>query len=115
MSGDPMEKSTGICWIYVTCSSEAEARHIGQAAVTQRLAACANILPNMRSMYWWEGKVQHDAETVLILKTTRSTYPALERLIADLHSYSVPCILAFDVAEGHPPYLEWVRRNVISE
>ncbi len=99
-------------WVYVTCASEDEARHIAQAAVSQRLAACANIIPGMQSMYWWEGKVQQDHETVLILKTLPEAYAKLERLIVDLHSYSVPCVLAFPVVEGNPPYLDWIRENV---
>ncbi len=108
-----MPETPPVYWVYVTCASEAEARHIAQAAVTQRLAACANIIPGMTSMYWWEGKVQHDAETVLVLKTTPDAYPRLERLVVDLHSYSVPCVLAVPVMQGNPPYIEWVHQNVM--
>jgi periplasmic divalent cation tolerance protein len=95
--------------IYVTAPDEAAARAIGHAIVAERLAACANILPGMRSIYWWQGKLEEAAETVLILKTVVS---ATERVIArvrELHSYEVPCAIALPINAGNPDYLAWIR------
>ncbi|HUI94945.1 MAG TPA: divalent-cation tolerance protein CutA [Xanthobacteraceae bacterium] len=95
--------------IYVTAPDPAAAQAIGRAIVAERLAACANILPDMRSIYWWQGKLEEAAETVLILKTVAS---AAERVIARvraLHGYQVPCAIALPVAAGNPDYLAWIR------
>jgi periplasmic divalent cation tolerance protein len=101
--------SDAVTLIYVTAPDEAAARAIGHAIVAERLAACANILPGMRSIYWWQGKLEEAGETVLILKTVAS---AAERVIArvrELHSYEVPCAIALPVGAGNPDYLAWIR------
>ena len=96
------------CLIYVTASDEAEAESIGRRIVEERLAACANILPGMRSLYWWEGALETGAETVLILKTRRDlAEQAVERVKA-LHSYDCPCAIVLPVAGGNPAYLDWI-------
>jgi periplasmic divalent cation tolerance protein len=95
--------------IYVTAPDEAAARTIGHAIVAERLAACANILPGMRSLYWWQGKLEEATEAVLILKTVES---AAERVIArvrELHSHAVPCTIALPVSAGNQDYLAWIR------
>jgi len=100
-----------VIFVYATAADAAEAEHIARAVVEARLAACANIIDGMRSLYWWEGKVQEGHEAVLILKTTRDR---LERLIArvkELHSYDCPCIEALPVTAGYPPFLDWVARE----
>jgi periplasmic divalent cation tolerance protein len=95
--------------VYVTASSRREAADIGRAVVRSRLAACANIIPSMRSIYWWDGKLRSGAETVLILKTSAARLPALIARVKALHSYQCPCIEAFQVSAGFAPYLAWVR------
>jgi len=98
-------------FVYVTTADTAEAERIGRAVVEERLAACANILPGMRSIYRWEGAVQDAAETVLILKTTRDRLPALTRRVASLHSYDVPCVAAFAVEPGNEAYFAWIAAS----
>lgn len=94
--------------VYVTASSAGEALSIGRAVVSERLAACANVLDGMRSVYWWQGALAEDGEAVLILKTTRSCLPALIERIRALHSYETPCITAWPITAGNPDYLAWI-------
>lgn len=101
--------------VYVTTESRDEALRIGRAVVEARLAACANLLGAARSIYWWQGKIEDSDETVLILKTTESNYPALEAKIRALHSYDCPCIVAWPIAAGNPDYLAWLSAETKSE
>lgn len=94
--------------VYVTCGSVNEARRIADTVVRARLAACANIIDGMRSIYWWEGAVQEGAETVLILKTAAANVPALSERVKDLHSYDVPCVVEIPLGRGNPDYFDWI-------
>ena len=94
--------------VYVTTSSPDEALSIGRAVVSERLAACANVLGGMRSVYWWQGRLAEDAEAVLILKTSEARLTALIDRIRALHSYETPCITAWPIAAGNPGYLAWI-------
>lgn len=98
--------------LYSTCSTEAEAAAIARALVEQKLAACANILPGMRSVYRWEGKLEEAQEVVLIAKTTGAALQAAIDTIKQLHSYECPCITALPITTGHPDYLRWISENV---
>lgn len=93
---------------YVTCGSLDEAKHIAKSIVTERLAACANMLPGMTSIYQWKGELCEDQEVVLIFKTERDAFSALEKRIKELHSYETPCIVAMDVTLGSSEYLRWI-------
>ncbi len=99
-------------WVYITASSAEEAHRIGKTVVEERLAACANVIAHMQSCYWWQGKLEEDQEAVLILKTTVGQFPALLDRVKQLHSYTVPCVLALPVLEGNPDYLQWVAQEV---
>lgn len=94
--------------VYVTASSREEAENLGRAAVEARLAACANVLGAVTSFFWWEGKVQAEGESSLILKTRRSLVPALTAHIKGLHSYTVPCVVALPILDGNPDFLRWI-------
>lgn len=98
--------------IYVTAPSCKEAEKIAETVVTERLAACANILDGVTSVFRWEGKLCRENETVLILKTMEEKTDALTARIKDLHSYECPCIVVLPVAGGHPAFLEWIARQV---
>lgn len=95
-------------WVYMTAGSVDEARTVGRALVEERLAACINILEGMRSLYWWDGAVQEDAETVLIAKTTEARLDALIERVKALHSYDCPCVVALPMAGGHQDFLDWI-------
>ena len=79
-----------VMFVYVTAGDAAEARRIGRAVVEERLAACANIIDKMTSIYWWDGKVQEAGEAVLILKTTEGRLAMLVERVQALHSYDCP-------------------------
>ena len=95
-------------FIYITTSDDAEARHIGESLVSERLAACVNILGPVHSIYRWEGKVEQGSETVLIAKTTEDLVEPLIDLVQSLHSYDCPCIVVLPIDKGFPPYLDWI-------
>jgi len=86
----------------------ATARRISRELVEQRCAACANILPQIESIYWWEKKIENANETLVLFKTTLGRYGALETTLNQLHPYEVPEIIAFSVEQGLPEYLRWV-------
>ena len=86
----------------------ATARRVGRELVEQRCAACANILPQIESIYWWEKKVESANETLVLFKTTAERYAALETTLRRLHPYEVPEIMAFRAESGLPDYLRWV-------
>lgn len=101
--------------VYVTTKDREEARRIGTVLVQEKLAACANILDGMESIYRWKEKVETGNETVLILKTTYNNITKLTRRIKELHSYDVPAILSINLAEqeGNAEYLNWVVQSVL--
>ena len=88
------------------------ARELGRRLVEERLAACANVVPGLISIFHWDGEVQDQSEVLLILKTTRSSVGALVERAASLHPYDVPEVLGLTVVEGYAPYLDWVRSEV---
>ena len=96
-----------------TFPDAATARRIGHELVEQRCAACANILPPIESIYWWEKKVENAHETLVLFKTTAERYAALETALKQLHPYEVPEIIALSVAQGLPDYLRWVSESCV--
>ncbi|PHS79123.1 MAG: divalent-cation tolerance protein CutA [Rhodospirillaceae bacterium] len=98
-------------WLYVTAASTDEAKTIAKALVTERLVACANILGDIQSVYWWEGAVQEGTEVAMILKTRKSRVKQATRRIVELHSYECPCVVVLDIADGHPDYLKWIFKE----
>lgn len=104
-------ESVHVVVVFVTTASQDEAAKIADQVVCSRLAACASVIPTVRSTYWWEGKIMNEQESLLLLKTTSDKFNALEEAIRRIHAYKVPEILAVPVSEGFPPYLEWVHRE----
>jgi periplasmic divalent cation tolerance protein len=95
--------------VEITAPSPEEAERIGRALVEERLASCANILPAVRSIYRWEGRVEEASETMLLVKTTEAALPELIRRVRALHSYACPCVAAFKVVGGNADYLAWIE------
>jgi periplasmic divalent cation tolerance protein len=95
--------------VYITASSREEALAIGRSVVGERLAACANVIGGLRSIYWWEGDISEDDEVLLILKTTEALLAALIERVRALHSYTTPCITAWPIAAGDSDYLAWIE------
>ena len=84
---------------------------IGRAVVEERLAACANVLDGMTSIYWWRGALEQAGEAVLILKTRAELVERLTARIKELHSYECPCVIALPIAAGDAAYLDWITRE----
>lgn len=95
-----------------TCPNEVAAQTITEALISERLAGCINRIPGVRSTYIWEGAVQDEAEILLMIKSTASRLPDLERRLKELHPYDLPEFIVTRVAGGNEPYLDWIRRNV---
>ncbi|MGE0160329.1 MAG: divalent-cation tolerance protein CutA [Gemmatimonadales bacterium] len=98
--------------VLTTLPSADVAERIGAALVEERLVACANVLPGVRSIFRWKGSVSTEAEVLVVLKTTTLRLEALHQRLIELHPYEVPELIALDVRAGHPPYLDWVRDEV---
>ena len=98
-------------FVYVTAGSMDEAKKIGGALISKRLAACVNIIDNMHSMYWWEEEIQDDREVILIAKTKESVVPELIEKIKSMHSYECPCIVSLPVLDGNKAFLEWIEQQ----
>ena len=94
--------------IFTTCPDSVVAESIARTLVEERLAACVNILPAVQSIYTWRGNVKTDSEWLLIIKSIKSKYPAIENRIRDLHPYELPEIIAVGLADGLPAYLAWL-------
>jgi periplasmic divalent cation tolerance protein len=101
--------------VFVTTSSHNEAASIADALVSERLAACVNIVGAIESVYRWEGKVTHDHEALMIIKTTGERYDDLERRVRELHSYSTPEVVALRIQRGSEHYLSWLRESTAKD
>jgi periplasmic divalent cation tolerance protein len=101
-----------VIFVYVTTASREEALLIGRALVGERLAACANVIDGMRSIYRWNDEIRDEGETVLILKSLATALPALTARIKALHSYECPCVAALPVTGGNDAFLEWIAAQV---
>jgi periplasmic divalent cation tolerance protein len=97
--------------VHITATSGAEAGRIGRALVEERLAACVNIIPEIHSIYRWQGKVEEAAEVLLIAKTRAELFLPLCKFVKALHSATTPCILAEPIAVGFPAYMEWLEQE----
>ena len=98
--------------VFSTCANREEATKIAAELVNGRLAACVQILPAVQSFYRWKGNVEDAEETLILVKTTQDCFSALQRRIAELHSYETPEILAVPVSGGAEKYLSWLNESV---
>ena len=97
--------------VFMTASTGEEAARLADMLVGAHLAACVQILPEMESVYRWQGKIERAPEILLLAKTTKSKFEELEREVRALHSYDTPEIIAVPVVAGSAPYLEWLSRG----
>jgi len=97
---------------FCTCPDSDSAARIADALVGERLAACVNVLPGLRSVYRWKGAVERADETLLLIKTSRDCLPALTARLPELHPYELPELLAVEALGGLPAYLDWVAAQV---
>jgi periplasmic divalent cation tolerance protein len=101
--------------VLMTAGSREEALRLADVLVGARLAACVQILPEIESVYHWQGKVERAPEVLLLAKTTLSNFNELESLVRSLHSYETPEIIALPITAGSAPYLEWLTANVLPQ
>jgi len=100
---------SGFIVVYVTAASADEAEQLAQALVSEKLAACVNRIKSVRSVYRWQGQVEQSDEELLIIKTRKELFSAVEKRVRELHSYSVPEVIALPVIAGSAGYLSWMR------
>ena len=98
--------------VFMTAADRAEAGRLAEMLVEKRLAACVQILPEIESVYRWQGKIERQQEVLLIAKTTQSKFEDLEKEVRALHSYETPEIVAFPLTAGSDPYLAWLKTSV---
>ena len=98
-----------------TCGSADEAATIARALVERGLAACVNVVPGVRSFYRWQGKIEDDAEHLLVIKTSDDKLAALDAALAELHSYDCPELVVLPIAGGSDAYLSWWRDALVSD
>lgn len=100
--------------IYITAPSQDEAMTLARILVEERLAACANVLGPITSVYWWDGKVNEGAEIALIAKTRAALVDALIARVRQVHPYECPCVVSLPVEAGNPAFLDWITTETAS-
>jgi periplasmic divalent cation tolerance protein len=96
--------------VYVTAPQD-EAVDLAKTLVEERLVACVNLVPGLRSIYWWRGKVEDEPEVLCIMKTRSNLFESLRDRVRELHSYEVEEIIALPIVAGNLPYLDWIKEN----
>ncbi|KAL6648675.1 hypothetical protein ACP70R_012899 [Stipagrostis hirtigluma subsp. patula] len=97
--------------VYVTVPNREAGKKLSQSIISEKLAACVNIVPGIESVYWWDGKVQTDAEELLIIKTRESLLDALTEHVKANHEYDVPEVISLPITGGNTKYLEWIKNS----
>lgn len=95
--------------VFITAPNEDEAAKIAKAIVKDRFAGCVNIIKNMRSIYSWQGKIEDEPEVLMVVKTQAKLFEPLSIKVKELHSYSVPEIIALPIVEGSEDYIRWLK------
>jgi periplasmic divalent cation tolerance protein len=101
----------GVLFVLTTVSTEAEARAIAERLVNERLAACVNALPGVKSIYRWEGKVQEASEILLLVKTAKARLSAVKAAIKELHPYELPELVALEPADVDETFAQWIAES----
>lgn len=106
-----MKSASRFSIVLVTAPDLKTARVLAKAALSAKLAACANLVPKIESHYWWQGKIESGAEVLLILKTPKSKLAALEKLLLAKHPYDTPEFLILPISAGSRKYLDWLSAS----
>ncbi|CAF0877031.1 unnamed protein product [Didymodactylos carnosus] len=107
-----MSTNTEFSACFVTVPNEDVGKKLAYSIVEGKLAACVNILPQVKSIYVWESKIQEDSELILMIKTQHSKVPALIEHVKQNHPYSVPEVIELPILQGNPAYLKWITDSV---
>ena len=101
-----------IKFFYITASNKKEAERIAKKLLDKRLIACANVINKENSYFVWKNKIQNSKEIIICGKTTSKNQKKIIKVVKSIHSYSVPCIIFFDIKNGNKDFLEWIKRSV---
>ncbi|HEY2899501.1 MAG TPA: divalent-cation tolerance protein CutA [Polyangia bacterium] len=101
--------------VHITAPDATQAAEMARTLVSEGLCACVNIVPNVRSIYLYDGKICDEPEVLCIVKTRPALFERLQQRVLELHPYDVPEVLAFAVDEGSPDYLDWLRQSTAAE
>ncbi|MEO6096006.1 MAG: divalent-cation tolerance protein CutA [Fibrobacteria bacterium] len=104
-------KKTTYITAYITVSDRGEAERIARGLLEARLVACVNILPEVRSLYWWEGRIGESQEYVLIAKSIPAHQEGILAKVRELHGYRVPCVVFWPLSGGNPDFLAWIEKE----
>lgn len=100
--------------VLTSCNSTEIASLIAEALIGNKLAACVNIVNGVESVYQWQGKIEHDKEILLLIKTRKALFPQLEHTIQELHDYELPEIIAVSIEAGEQHYLNWIKSATLA-
>ncbi len=98
--------------VFVTCASAKEADKIADILLRKKLAACVNVLPGIRSKFWWKGKLEKADEILVMAKTRKSKFAAIDKEVRRIHSYEVPEVIALPIIAGSGKYLKWIADSL---
>ena len=102
-----------IKFFYIIASNKKEAKKIAKKLLNKKLIACANVISKVNSYFVWKNKVQNSKEIIICGKTTLKNQEKVVHTVKKIHSYSVPCIIFFDIKSGNKDFLKWIKRSVI--
>lgn len=105
------QETTAYITVYITAKDREEAERIARGLLEDRLAACANILEGMRSLYWWEGRIEESRECLLLAKSVTAHQDAILAKVRELHGYRVPCVVFWPLSGGNPDFLDWIGKE----
>lgn len=97
--------------VLITCPNKKEAERIAKALVENKLAACVNIIADIKSIFWWQGNIDQVKEVLLVVKSKKSNSARIIKLVKSLHSYQVPEIIALPISDGNKEYLDWIDES----
>ena len=100
------------CLVYITVGNEPEAIKLAKLALQKKLVACANLFPEVKSIFEWKKELKIEKESILIFKTTEEKFKKLEDLILKNHTYETPCVLKLPITEGHKNFLDWIEETL---
>jgi periplasmic divalent cation tolerance protein len=98
--------------VFATAESEEQGKRIAEVLLEKKLIACANIVKDVDSHYWWKGRVEHSAELILVMKSRGELLEEIVKVVKENHSYEVPEVVALPIVGGNPDYLRWIDETV---